>query len=383
MRILYLINRMSYGGAAAVVTQWSTWLAIAGHEVTVCALYSGGQFADRLRAEGIEVLQLSPERPNTSYDFPGKYRLSLLIRVARLVSSGEYDVVHAHLFPTSVYVALTAAFIRGPCYVFSEHSVSNRRRNHKVLKLLDRAIYRGYSRIVAVSRQVAEALAEWLPETREKTVVITNSVSPTPPSGTNTEADRIRQELSLSPDEPVILFAGRLVSEKGPDVLLDATRILFRSGRRPRVLIAGTGHLEASVRQRVEDDPELQDVSLLGLRKDVDILLRIADLLVIPSRWEGLPMILLEAMSIGTPVVASAVGGIPEVITSGVDGVLVPPERPDALAAAVGRLLETPLDRADLGLAGRRRLLSEFTSDVVLPRLVRVYEEASGDGTLS
>jgi len=121
-------------------------------------------------------------------------------------------------------------------------------------------------------------------------------------------------------------------------------------------------------------------VILAGRQAGVEELLRGADLFVLPSRREGLPMAILEAMASGVPIVATRVGGVPEIIEDGEDGVLVPPEDPGALAAALGGLLDHPDRRAAMGIAARRKAEREFSLADAVDRYSEIYREIARKG---
>jgi glycosyltransferase involved in cell wall biosynthesis len=374
MRIIHVISRLNYGGAAALVAQWSTYLKLhTEHQVDVCTVYSKGQFAEQLESQGITVYSLDLEPAGNRYHPRRKYDFRVVLPLARLVRDGNYDILHAHLFPTSLFVALVSFFASRPRYIFSEHSVFNRRRRFGLFKILDWSIYRRYAQIVAVSEEVCEALLRWLPGLGDKVQVVPNSVDPARFRVPDSQLHPIRQELRINEEERDILYAGRLIPAKGPDVLLEALLHLSAENMSIRVLVAGDGPLEETLRKQATVSALDGRVTFLGLRKDIPLLLNLADLVVLPSRWEGLPIILLEAMAARRPVVATAVGGIPEVIEHGVSGWLVPPEDPLVLAEAIALLLESPDLCECLGDEAFRRVCAQYSAEVTIKKFVDIY----------
>jgi glycosyltransferase involved in cell wall biosynthesis len=241
-----------------------------------------------------------------------------------------------------------------------------------LFKLLDGMIYRHYARIIAVSEAVAGALRRWLPEVGPKLAVVPNAVDPRGFHVAATERDGLRQTLGLGADEQVVLFVGRLMPAKGVDVLLEALNQLPSSAKF-KMLVVGPGPLRAALEQQVPERLRAQ-VSFLGARSDVPTLLAAADLLVLPSRWEGLPVILLEAMAARLPILATRVGGIPEVLEHGVSGWLVPPEDAPALAEGMTHLLQSKPARARQAEAAWQILLDRFSPEVTLRQLLGVYQ---------
>lgn len=183
----------------------------------------------------------------------------------------------------------------------------------------------------------------------------------------------VRRDLDAG-DRPLVLAVGRLHPQKGYDVLLASAARWARRMPTPLLAVAGDGPLEADLRARV--DREDLPVRLLGRRADVADLLAAADVVVLASRWEARALIAQEALRAGRPLVATAVGGLPELV--GTAARLVPPENPDALAAAVGGLLDDPAAASLLGERGRRRAASWATEADTVASAAALYAELLG-----
>ena len=373
MRILHVISRLTYGGAAALVTQWATYLQRTEHLVDVCTIYTKGQFAEQLERQGIKVYDMGLDPEGQRYHPRRKYDLRVLLPLARLVRSGSYDIVHAHLFPTTLFVASASFFAREPGYIFSEHNVFNRRRLFRMFKILDWAIYSRYAQIIAVSDQVGEALLRWLPGLEGKVQVVPNAVDPEHFRVPEEKVDHVRQELGIKEEDKVVLYAGRMQPAKGPDILLEALSYLPARDTSIRVLMAGNGPLEDTLRKQAANPSLDVKVTFLGLRTDLPVLLNLADLVVLPSRWEGLPMILLEAMAARKPVIATNVGGIPEVIEHGVSGWLVPAEDPPALARGIDLLLQSTGLCERLSNGAFQRVCARYSTEAAIKMLLDIY----------
>jgi glycosyltransferase involved in cell wall biosynthesis len=187
-------------------------------------------------------------------------------------------------------------------------------------------------------------------------------------------ADEVRTELDAR-DRPLVVAAGRLTGQKGYDLLLDAAAVWEVRTPRPRTVIAGDGPLRAALAEEVERRG--LDVLLAGARGDVPDLFAAADVVALPSRWEGSPLAAHEALYSGTPLVATAVGGVPDLAGDGGDAaaVLVPPGDARAFAAAVLRLLDDPAAARAVGDAGRRRAAVWPDEDESARRVLAVYDE--------
>jgi glycosyltransferase involved in cell wall biosynthesis len=226
-------------------------------------------------------------------------------------------------------------------------------------RLLYRAAYRATlpfcDHIVAVSEHIRTRLVDRDGVDRRKITVIRNWASPPPVVRPPAE---IRRQHRVSADGPIVGAVSRLDRQKGLEGLLEAWRMLPRGTA--TLLILGEGPLEAALRSRVAALGLENEVRLCGFQEDVGSFLALFDAFVLPSRYEGFPLALLEAMGHALPVVASDVPGVRDVIEHGRQGLLVPPESPPALAATLSRLLEDPSLRKRLGEAARRRVEIEF-----------------------
>lgn len=286
-------------------------------------------------------------------------------RLARLASSRRIDILHAHLFPAAIAAAAAHRFCGVPM-ISTEHSVWNRRRQIGALRVLDALVYRQARRILCVSGSVRASLLKWLPAMRGTVHVLHNAVAVRP----LTTRSIVRFDL--------ILVGNLDRAAKGVDVLLQALARCTHANL--RVGIAGGGRLLPELRALRDRLGLPQTVEFLGAVSNVPELLAASRALVLPSRWEGLPMAMLEAMERGLPVVATAVGGIPELVESGVNGILVPPDEPTKLAAAIDRVLGDPVWAAGLGRASRRLACDRFSLDRHVAALETHYAESADDG---
>jgi glycosyltransferase involved in cell wall biosynthesis len=293
-----------------------------------------------------------------------------------LFRHGRYQVVHAHGWPAVLLVALASLVAGEPAFVLTEHSVTNRRRRWR-LKPLDLFVYGRFQRVIAVSQAAAEALLAWLPQTEGRIRLIYNGLEPAG-FGRNSEVRlRVRQALAIGESVPVILFAGGLQAHKGADVLLNALGRLpdGEAFARPLTLMAGLGEAGGEFEEVVGRLRLDGGVRFLGFRSDLADLMAAADLFVLASRWEGCPMAVLEAMAMGLPVIASRVGGVPEMIEDGVSGLLLPAGDALALSRAITHLLGDRALACQLGQAARRRVENCFTVQQGAGALAAVYRE--------
>ena len=187
-----------------------------------------------------------------------------------------------------------------------------------------------------------------------------------------------RAQLTRDYTDRLLVAVGNLYPVKGHRHLIDAVALLAARHPALHVAIAGRGALEGDLRAAARDRGLADRVHLIGLRSDVPAVLAAADVFVLPSLSEGLPLALLEAMFAGRPIVASAVGEVSAALAHGVAGVLVPPGDPQALAAALDGVLSDPQRAGELGRAAVRRAAAEYDISRMVRRYVDLYEEALG-----
>ncbi len=268
--------------------------------------------------------------------------LRWMLRLRRLVARGGYDVVHFHLPYTAALGRLAVATLpsgRRPAIVYTEHSVWDKMA--VLIKGVNRAGVGLDSALIVVSPAAQEALPAAL---RPRAQVIVHGVDLSRTADLLADRDQIRaevrRELRVPEGELLALTVANLRPEKGYDLLIETAGRIDRSGLPVHFAAAGRGPLEADVAGQIATQGLQGRLDLLGPREDVLRLLAAADLFVLPSHQEGLPVVLMEATSAGLPIVATAVGGVPQVLTDGVDGLVVPPGNAEAMVAAITRIVE-------------------------------------------
>lgn len=374
MRILHVAATLGRGGIATSL--WHLLPAISklpGNEVEAAVFYEKGWFGDLLEAEGVRLKHL---------EMGNKYDLRVVLKLVRLFKG--FDVVHAHGWPIIFFVALASLFSRKPLLVLTEHSVTNGRRR-PYLRWLDRFIYWRFERIVAVSEAVAGSLEAWQPQIGHKITVVYNGIQMTYLK-TAEQKDEIRERLKLDKEAPVIFASGNFRLAKGFDLLLQAMVILLdrykREGldgrKRPILVITGEGDLQGSMAVLAEQLGIAEQVRFLGFRTDMPFILKAADLFVLSSRWEGCPMVILESMALGIPILATNVGGVPELVMDRQTGDLVTPESPLVLAKGIYDLLENRERAACLGEQAQERLARLFRIEVSAQAMTTLYRQAAG-----
>ena len=343
--------------------------------------------AEGLRGRGHEIIPIGPDdRSPWLHDqfvtrgfAPERYSMRRLLDwrcvrgIAEILRRRGADVVHSHEFTMGVYGTVAAKMARRPQLLTMHGGRYYAGKLQRRLALGAAARLSGA--VVGVSAACATDLEETLRLRRGAVRVVPNGV-PVPRG----ERAPVRRELGLGDADTLLVAVGNLYPVKGHIVLLRALALLAERGRASglTVAIAGRGREEAALRDFARQAGIEGRVRLLGYREDVGDILAAADIYAMPSLSEGLPLALLEAMAVGLPVIASRVGGIPEVVTDGEDALLVPPGDPAALAAAIERLAEDEALRAQLGNSARRKAERDYTLDAMLDRYEAIYAAISG-----
>ncbi|MGC8874220.1 MAG: glycosyltransferase [Chloroflexia bacterium] len=309
-----------------------------------------------------------------------------LLRVARQVHP---DLLHVHwVLPNGPVGALAAARLGVPLVLSLHGSDIYLPERHRWLRPIAGWTFRRASAISACSGDLAQRAVALGADPRKLRVIPYGADRETFRPAFPEERERVRAELGVAPREALLLAVGRLVRKKGFDVLLRAMpRVLAEAGP-VRLALLGQGDLREELQRLARELGVEERVWMPGAveRDRLPALFRSCDLLVVPSMHDekgnvdGLPNVLLEGMASGVPIVASRVAGIPQVIADGETGLLVPEKDPEALAAAIVRLLRAPELRAHLGQRARRRVEEELNWPSVARQFVQLYTDALAAG---
>lgn len=322
--------------------------------------------------EGSEIVRVARERSIPFHTLPlaGEADLRFPYRFRKLVHLESPDLVHLHSRRGADILGGLGARWAGVPVVMTRR-VDNPEPNWVV-----GTKYRLFDRVVSISEAIRDVLEG---QGIEPSLLrcVRSALDPEPFSRPCPEQG-LPEEWGIGPDDPVIGMAAQFIARKGHETLLDAVPIIRNRHPRARFILLGRGPLHGKVNRRVNEEGLEDAVILPGFRNDLPDLLPCMDLLVHPAGLEGLGIILLQAGAAGLPVVASAVGGIPEVVVDGETGTLVPPGDSDALAGAVNHLLSNPEQLHAMGAAARLRVYREFSVAGMVEGNLKVYRELLG-----
>lgn len=368
LRVFHLIKGLGRGGAEGLL------LGCGGGGPGGAVTYGAGYFLPwkdalevPLREAGVEVVRF------TARGAPGM--LARVPAIAAFLREWRADLLHCHL-PLAGVAGRLAGRRAGVPVVYTEHNLME--RYHPWTRRANLWTWGLQQRVVAVSEEVAGSIARHA-GSRVPVRVVRNGV-PVAHLRRDPEAGAaVRRSLGIPGHAPVVGQVAVFRRQKRLDLWLEAAREVLRHRPETRFLLVGDGPLREETEAQARELGLGDAVSFPGLQDDVRPFLSAMDLLLITSEFEGLPLVLLEAMALELPVVSSPVGGIPEVVRDGETGRLVPFGRPSEAAAATLEILASSSERATLGRAGRHRVAEEFDTDRMLGELEALYREVVND----
>jgi glycosyltransferase involved in cell wall biosynthesis len=327
--------------------------------------------AGRFVADGMRVAVAGPEPTQQTFDFTGTGATFVRLRITRpgtealavpalRRATAGVDIVHAHGLRAGLAAVLSR---RRPLVVTLHNAALNEGPGGAVRAAGERAVARGADVVLGVSPDLVERARSLGAKDARFVPVAAPRLEPV------RDAAAVRSELGLTDASPLVLCVARLHPQKGLLVLVQASRRWAGLDPTPLVAVVGDGPLAATLADQIA--AARAPVRLLGRRADVADLISAADVVVLPSRWEGWPLVLSESLQLGRPIVATRVGGVPDLVRDA--AVLVPPGDADALATAVCGLLERPAERHELAKRAKRRAADLPTEDDTAEAVLGVY----------
>jgi glycosyltransferase involved in cell wall biosynthesis len=361
--ILFVIDGLEFGGGERVFLQLASGLKDY-HKIFV-ATDAAGRFAYELSRSGIELFPVNMSRQLT---------LEPIRQIINIIHDNTIDLVHSQGARADFFARIAGRIANAPhilCTIampVEGFEIGPPRK--RIYRIMDRFTERFVKRFITVSESLKEALIEGRGISSQRVVRIYNGI----------ELDKFRPDLKqsmlkkkwgITQGRPLIGALGRMVWQKGFTYLIEAIPDILQFLPSVRFVIAGDGPLKKELESLAEDLNVREQVIFPGFIGQIEQFLSNIDILVVPSVLEGFPMVTLEAMAMGIPIVATQINGVTEQISHGQEGILVPPRNPRELAGAVLRLIEDEELGARLGLAARKKIESCFS----IERMVRETEQ--------
>ena len=370
INVLHIIERLPLGGAENLLLVLARNIDRSRFNLSFCCLRDGGYIADRLKEEGFRVVCLQNYRMRHFH--------KKIIDIVRLIKAEDIDIVQTHLLEGNLWGRIGAHLSHKPLVCKTEHAVlagswTNGALSNKAYLITDRMQDTFSDCIIYVSefqRRLVNMVRYSNPSIHSKHIVIHNAFDEQRFTVKRTR-ESTRGLLGFSDNDIVIGTVGRLVRHKGHDFLFEAVKEVRKRHSRVKMLVVGSGPEEV----RLKDLAHASGVDTLFLydRDDVPELMKSMDIFVQPSLREAFGITIAEAMYSGLPVVATNVGGIPEVVTDGETGILIPPIDSEAIAKALIYLIENPHIAKEMGRKGKEVVQSKFTGEIYATKLEKLY----------
>jgi glycosyltransferase involved in cell wall biosynthesis len=365
-RVLFLITTTDFGGTESILLELVRRMRGRGLELEVCSLCPPGQIGREMQEMGVRTTTLGMA-PDASFTELAKGA----IRLARILDERQIDLAQTFLYRANVVGAIAAKLARRkPALISSQRSL-NPAGFHTAARAV-RWTRRFSDLVVTVSSAVREEVLATEKTHPEKVVVIRNGVDTTlfaPRDGT-----AMRASLGMADSALVVGGVGRLATVKGFAHLIKATALARQRGVEMETVLVGDGPLRPSLEKLAEDLQIAQHVHFLGMRRDLPELYAAMDVFALPSIQEGSPNALMEAMACGKPVLASPVGGVPEIIEDRRTGLLVAPAEPERWADAIERLESSPQLRNELAANARNNALDSLDIELTVAQHADLYK---------
>ena len=364
IRILHIIDSLKLGGAEMLLFELLSRLDSYGFEVSVCYC-EPGPLIDDFKRKNISVSHL-----------PWITRIDpiLLMRMFNSIRKERPQIVHTHLFKSDFHGRFAARMAGVPIVVSTLHN-SNAWAKNPMLGLTYGLTTKLADKIIAVADEVRDYAAQYLRIPMEQMITIPNAVSIERFEGKFEEGLAVRKEYNISPTAPLLGIIGRLEPQKDHENFLRAASQIYKNNPNARFLIIGDGYLKDHLIELATALGMQDVVTFCGLRKDIPSVMAALDIVVLSSRYEGLPVVLLEAMAASRPIVSTAVSGIPGVVEDGLTGILVEPSNSAALADACLHLMHDPGLRKKMGQNGYERVKAHYSMDSMTEKTVALYKE--------
>jgi glycosyltransferase involved in cell wall biosynthesis len=379
-KILRVIARLNMGGPALHVAYLTAGLRDRGYDTTLVAgTLARGEDSMAFVAQGLDVPVVS--LPELGREISPIRDLVATFRLAALIRRERPHILHTHTAKAGTVgrvAALVAGRARPPIVIHTFHGhvlygYFGPLRS-RFFRLLERWLARHTTVLVAVSPQVRDDLVALGVAPREKFAVVRLGIELEERVGGAADArDETRRYLGIPPGTFAVGWVGRMTAVKRTDDVLEGFRRLRARGVDATLCLVGDGPDRPQLEERAHELGVMRETLFLGYQEDVAPLYAAFDALVLPSGNEGTPVSVIEALAAGTPVVATRVGGVPDVVVDGEDGFLVEPGDADALAERLERLARDPELRKRLGTAGRDRVLPRYAVDRLVDDVDRLY----------
>lgn len=363
IKVLQFISDMNVAGAQMVLFNLTKGLLERGNYCPLICTTAWGALADEAEKIGIRVLLLNQDRV---------FDTSLITELGSLIRKSKISIVHSHMWSANLYSGILFALTKKPIFIVTEHGRHTLKKKRRIL--MNRFIVKEADAVITVSDQLRKDMIDFGKVSPNKITTIENGIDLNRFNGNRLDRKEIRKKLDLEISTPVIGIVGNLTEVKGHRYFLEAASVISKHKPDARFLIVGDGVLREQLENQAHRLGIAQKVSFLGRRSDVPEILSALDVFVLSSEFEGIPNALLEAMAMGKPVVATKVGGVPEIVEDGYTGITVSPKNSLTLAEAITRLLKDNMLSMQMGYKASKVIRERFNVSLMVDRYEALYD---------
>ena len=358
--VAHVIYGLKRGGAERLLVPVARHAGSSRYRFIFIALTCAGPVENELRQCGADIRILRRD---------GKFTIFDLGRLIRLLKKEKVEIIHSHLVNADLWAGIAARCL-GIKHISTLHGIEFR----PIGILKQRLGMLLPDKIIAVSDYVAGVCIEQFKVKTEKVVMIYNGID-FERFQVKVDTRSKKEELGIRDEVIVLATFGRLAPEKGHRYLIEAAAQVRGVFKNIVVLIIGEGEIKKRLMQQASRLGIEKEIKFLGERQDIPELLSITDIVILPSLYEGFPLAALEAMAADKPIIATSVGGLPELITDKQDGILVEPKSSSSLAESILRLIKDKDFARQLVLRAKGKIKNRFNQEKMLSRITALYDE--------
>lgn len=378
IKVAEVITRLDWGGSPDIVRIICSYLDPNLYDITL--IMSPTKYPSVKTKEFLEKFsQKIVIIPELKREINLISDLAALIRLYFLFRRRNFDIVHTHTAKAGALGRIAASLAGKPIIIHTLHGHNFygyfRPVLSKIIIVIERFVSHFTDKIIVLTELEKKDLLRFKIAEAEKIRLIYPGLELDRYTQANVGKVSMRQNFNIAPDEKVVGMVCRLESIKGPEYFVEAAGVVAKQFSKVKFIMVGEGSLRQRLEEQVKEARLQNKFIFTGWREDIVEILSILDILVLPSLNEAVGMILIEAQSLGVPVVATNVGGIPEVIRDNQTGILVPPANPHSLAQAINQLLADEQKRCDMAQAARIWIRDKFKAQDMVDRISDLYQE--------
>ena len=364
LKILQIINNLGSGGAEKLISDFVPLIAQRGHCIEILLLQKQGSiYIDELQKQGICVTSLSESN---------LFSISHIWKIRKFIKKGNFDVVHVHIFPALYFVAVAALFGIGKSKLcFTEHNTTNRRMENTFFRVIDKWIYSFYETIICITDEVRNNIQRHLENKKLQYITVLNGVN----LSNFAHPIQLKKESlydNYTKEDRIITMVARFSEQKDQGTLIKSLQYLSAN---IHLLLVGEGPLKKKNEDLVSELNLSDRIHFLGLRKDIPDILRLSDIGVLSSNWEGMPLSGIEVMAAGIPFIGADVPGIKELIIPHPQaGLLFSKGNSKELAYQINYLLENPALYGERAIACKKQS-QEYSIEKMVRGYLTVYKK--------